>query len=266
VRRLTPDCSHCVGLCCVAPGFTVSADFAIDKPAGRPCPNLRADFRCAIHSTLRHDGFAGCAVYDCFGAGQQVVQHTYGADDWRQHPEMFEVFTVMRRLHELLWYVTEALALGEGTRVRSELAKAQRRLEQLTDGEPGEILAVDADAEWAAVNRLLLRASQAIREPGGQGGVPDRRGADLVGADLSGADLRRTSLRGALLIGADLTGARLELTDLTGADLRGADLSGADLAGALFVTQAQLDAARGDPATRVPPGRNRPAHWAAPGA
>jgi hypothetical protein len=265
VRRLTRDCSRCVGLCCVAPGFSVSADFAIDKPAGRSCPNLRADFRCAIHSTLRRDGFAGCAVYDCFGAGQQVVQHTYGGDSWRQHPEMFEVFTVMRSLHELLWYVSEALALGDGTRMRGELAKAQHRLEQLTDGEPGEVLAVDAEAERAAVNRLLLRASEAIRAPAGQR-VPDRRGADLVGADLSGADLRRTSLRGALLMGADLAGAQLELTDLTGADLRGADLSRADLAGALFVTQAQLDAARGDPATRVPPGRTRPAHWAAPAA
>jgi uncharacterized protein YjbI with pentapeptide repeats len=155
--------------------------------------------------------------------------------------------------------VTEAIALGDRTRVRGDLTQAQQRLERLTEGEAAEILAVDTDAERAAVNPLLLQASEAARAPHG----PDRRGADLVGADLSAADLRRASLRGALLVGADLTGARLDLTDLTGADLRGADLSGADLAGALFVTQAQLDAARGDMSARIPAGRNHPAHWAA---
>jgi hypothetical protein len=121
--------------------------------------------------------------------------------------------------------------------VRSELTQAQDRLERLTDG---DVIAVDPAAERAAINPLLLRASEAVRAPDGQP-VPDHRGADLAGANLAGADLRRASLRGALLIGADLRGARLELTDLTGADLRGADLRGADLVGALFVTQAQLE-------------------------
>jgi hypothetical protein len=248
VRELAADCTRCVALCCVVPGFSASADFAIDKPAGRPCPNLRADFRCGIHATLRQSGFGGCAAYDCFGAGQHVTERFGG-----QH----QVFVIMRSLHELLWYVTEAIALGDATRVRGELAQAQDRLERLTDG---DVLAVDPAAERAAINPLLLRASEAVRAPDGQR-VPDHRGADLAGADVSGADMRRASLRGALLIGADLRGARLELTDLTGADLRGADLRGADLSGALFVTQAQLEAADGDAATRLPAGRNRPAHW-----
>ena len=60
---------RCAGLCCVAPAFAASADFAIDKPAGRPCPNLRDDFRCGIHAELRERGFPGCEVFDCFGAG-----------------------------------------------------------------------------------------------------------------------------------------------------------------------------------------------------
>jgi hypothetical protein len=69
------------------------------------------------------------------------------------------------------------------------------------------------------------------------------------------------SLRGARLIAADLRGADLCSADVIGADLRDADLSGADLRGALFLTQPQLDAARGDMATRLPPGLNRPVHW-----
>src|SRR5205823_14753122 len=112
---LRADCSRCVGLCCVAPAFAASADFAIDKRAGQPCPDLHADFRCGIHDRLRQGGFPGCAAYDCFGAGQHVTEVTFGGRDWRRTPgiaeRMFAVFGVVRQLHELLWYLTEALTL-----------------------------------------------------------------------------------------------------------------------------------------------------------
>ncbi len=51
-RDLRADCERCFGLCCVAPAFSASADFAIDKPAGQACPNLQAAFRCGIHQRL----------------------------------------------------------------------------------------------------------------------------------------------------------------------------------------------------------------------
>src|SRR5919201_1603941 len=116
-QPLRADCERCFALCCVVPAFTASADFAIDKEAGEPCPHLDAGFRCAIHARLRGAGFPGCAAYDCFGAGQQVSQVTFAGRDWRSSPavarQMFAVFPVMRRLHELLWHLTEALALPE---------------------------------------------------------------------------------------------------------------------------------------------------------
>lgn len=112
---LRADCANCFALCCVALPFAKSTDFAVDKAAGTPCKNLRQDFRCGIHTGLRDKGFQGCTVFDCFGAGQQVSQVTFGGRDWRTDPgtarQMFEVFPVMRQLHELLYYLTEALAL-----------------------------------------------------------------------------------------------------------------------------------------------------------
>ncbi|NEC17762.1 pentapeptide repeat-containing protein, partial [Streptomyces parvus] len=51
--------------------------------------------------------------------------------------------------------------------------------------------------------------------------------------------------------------------DLIGADMRDTNLCGADLRGALFLTQPQLNAARGDARTKVPPALERPAHWTA---
>ena len=259
------DCERCFGLCCVAPAFSVSADFPIDKPAGRPCPNLRADFRCGIHDRLRPRGFAGCTVYDCFGAGQRVAQVTFGGQDWRTTSRadarrMFDVFPVVRQLHELLWYLTEALALEAAAPLHGELRAALEATERLTQGSPESLQALDLEPIRRDANVLLLRASELARA-GVHGEKPDHRGADLIGADLRYADLRGANLRGAYLISADLHHADLRSADLTGADMRGARLDGADLTGAIFVTQAQLDAANGDACTRLPPPLTRPGHW-----
>ena len=88
--NLLADCERCFGLCCVALPFFASADFAIDKPAGRPCPQPAAGFPLRHPHPLRERGFPGCTVYDCFGAGQQVAQVTFGGRDWRQAPETAE--------------------------------------------------------------------------------------------------------------------------------------------------------------------------------
>jgi len=296
---LAADCARCAGLCCVVPAFTRSADFAISKPAGQPCPNLGPDSRCAIHARLRDRGFGGCAAYDCFGAGQQTVQVTFGGRDWRSSPglaaEMFAAFGVMRQLNELRWHLAQAAellspggpagSLSAIGAIREELSEALRAAQGHASGTPEMLIKLDISAHRDTVSDLLRRVSAAVRAafaPGGQ----DLRGADLAGADLrptaprgaasggaapgraglraanqGGASLRGASLRGALLIGADLTGADLVWADLTGADLRGARVGGADLSGALFLSRNQAGSALGDARTRLPAALPRPAHW-----
>lgn len=264
---LRADCENCFALCCVAPAFAASADFAIDKPAGRACPQLRTDSRCGIHTRLREEGFRGCTVYDCFGAGQKVSQVTFGGADWRLRPrnarQMFKVFPIVRDLHELLWYLTEAMALQTAGSLHTELRRALDETERLTRRGPDALLQLDTAAHRRGVNSLLVRTSERARAGIGHKSE-DRRGADLVGANLRGADLRGANLRGACLVGADLSGADLRVADLTGADFRGADLAGADLTGSIFLVQSQLDAANGDAVTQLPPSLLRPKHWKAP--
>jgi hypothetical protein len=286
----------------VGPAFARSADFAIDKPAGRPCPALTDGHRCGIHAQLRERGFAGCTAYDCFGAGQQVVQVTFGGRAaWT--PEVFRVFDVMRQLHELLWYAADALDRPAAAPVHADLRAARDRIEALTAADPGTLAEVDPATHRATVAPLLRRASRLTRaadpadqdQPAhGPAGLhqapPDRAragrdrpshsqgartraragraGLDLAGQDLSGRDLRRAALRGAdlslaSLLGADLRDADLRTADLLGADLRGADLSGADLTGALYLTAMQVAGARGTAATRLPTALPRPGSWPA---
>lgn len=225
-----------------------------------PCPHLGPTFRCGIHSSLRERGFPGCEAFDCFGAGQQIVQGTFGGASWRAEPAlaepMFAVLPVMRQLHELLWYLAEAAVLVDDDDVRllqDEVASSTRL-------GVGELATLDVGAVSARVGDVLARVSATVRGRLASR-APDRVRAQLMGARLSGADLRGASVRGALLLGADLRSADLRFADLLGADLRGADLSGADLRDALFMTQPQLVSARGDAVTRLPSWARRPAHW-----
>ncbi|MFE6234405.1 pentapeptide repeat-containing protein [Cellulosimicrobium sp. NPDC057862] len=276
---LRSDCARCTGLCCVGLHLVRSADFAIDKPAGTPCPNLGDDFGCGIHARLRESGFSGCVAYDCLGAGQRVTAAVRSAHDgatWRDDPaaarDAFAALPVVTQLHELLWYLAEVLSMPPAAPVHDDARRALARTAPLADLAPAALLALDVGAVRRDVGPLVDRASALVRDaarrdaarrdaaratspyraPGAAVRRRLRPGADLVGADLRGLDLTGSDLRGALLLGADLRGARLDAVDLLGADLRGADARGADLSRALFLTPAQAGAVRRDARTALP--------------
>lgn len=268
---LYADCQSCFGLCCVALYFSASEGFPIDKEAGKPCLNLQPDFLCCVHKNLKEQGLKGCLTYDCFGAGQKVAQVSYGGQDWQKDPslakEMFEVFLIMRQLHELLWYLTEALTLKPAYPIHDTLSSMLKETERLTHLSPDSLLQIDVAAHRAEVNILLLKTSELVRAEARLGlkysgrKKSFGRGADLIGVDLRKRDLRGANLRGAYLIAADLRGTDLCGVDFIGADFRDTDIREADLSKSIFLTQAQLNAAKGDSRTKIPAALTRPRHW-----
>lgn len=255
--ELVADCSRCSGLCCVLLPYRRDAGFGADKPGGTPCHHLTSADRCEIHADLRQRGWSGCAVFDCFGAGQHVTQVTYGGASWREVDDLGEMAAVLssvRRIHEMLAHLGEAAARAPDP-AADRLA---RRLLALRDATPVELLTADLEELHEEVGDALDAASARVRGPD----RPDLARTDLSGTDLRGRDLRDARLRGATLIAADLRGVDLGAADLLGADLRDADLRGARLGAALFLTGPQLASARGDRHTEVPAALRRPGHWA----
>ncbi|HEX4833626.1 MAG TPA: pentapeptide repeat-containing protein [Trebonia sp.] len=200
--ELTADCARCFGLCCVAPGFAASGDFAISKPAGAPCPNLGDDFRCRIHDRLRPSGFTGCTVFDCYGAGQKVAQVTFSGTDWRRDPglarPMFAAFAVMRQLHELMWYLDQARSLPPAAPVRAEATAALAELSRLTRLGPAELATADLGPARERAGAALRRAGQLVRAAV-LGCFLDRAGEPLGGGDLARAAGLSPATLGAVL-------------------------------------------------------------------
>ncbi|MGH1425997.1 MAG: hypothetical protein ACRBBU_14825 [Pseudooceanicola sp.] len=111
---LIPDCGQCAALCCLSLAFDDGPDFALDKPAGTPCPNLgRHD--CTIHDALSTSGYSGCVRYSCLGAGQRVTQSLFAGQSWRDDPAltapMMAAFADLRAVHKRLDLLAAAMTL-----------------------------------------------------------------------------------------------------------------------------------------------------------
>ncbi len=165
--NLRADCKKCFGLCCVSLYFSASEGFPIDKDPGDPCINLQSDFQCCVHRSLKERNLKGCITFDCFGAGQKVAQISFGGNDWRKVPEyskqMYEVFLIMRQLHELLWYLTEALTLQPARGIHDALGSMLYETERLTHLSPDSLTELDVAVHRASVNSLLLKTSERVR-------------------------------------------------------------------------------------------------------
>lgn len=265
---LKADCTQCFGLCCTALNLIASNDFAINKPAGIPCPNLQKDYHCRIHSELREKGFKGCTVFDCLGAGQMIAQTTFGGSSWQNQPEnaekMFKAFPVMEQLFEMIAFIAEALSYKSNPVLQQELTEQLDLLQRLTKLNADELLNLDLNGYRQPVKVLLVKASREIRRRA----VPDngkrkleQPGVDWMGKNLKGKDLRGMNLRGAYLIAANLEQADLRAVDFIGADLRDANFCGTDLSTSLFLTQMQINSATGNRQTQLPVHLDRPFHW-----
>lgn len=269
---LRVDCQKCFGFCCVALYFSASEGFPTDKDAGQPCINLQTDFRCTVHKDLRQKGLKGCTAYDCFGAGQKVAQDTYSGLDWRKNPKtakkMFDVFLIVRQLHEMLWYLTEAFMIQSDSLIQEEINHMISETVRLTNLDADSIIGLDLVAHRNIVNPLLSKTSELVRSKSrrGQKSTLKRKKTiagrlNFIGADLRKLNLIGEDLRGAFLIAADIRGVDLRGADLIGADLRDADIRGADLSSSIFITQTQINAAKGDCNTKLPMSLVRPTYW-----
>lgn len=123
------DCARCAALCCIAYPSDDMPGFSAKKEAGEPCPKLGRDGLCTIYARRTEEGFAGCIRYECFGAGQHVVQTLFDGRDWRDDPAlrapMVEAFLAMRPVSDLLFLARWAEARTGSDRIGPVVAELE---------------------------------------------------------------------------------------------------------------------------------------------
>jgi len=260
------DCNKCFGLCCIALNFSASDGFPEDKAAGIACLNLEDGYTCAVHKELKKEGYRGCLGYDCLGAGQKISQITFKGKDWKQYPEssgkMFSAFLVMRQLHEMMWYLAQALYFQTNQIIKVEISTLLESILRIAEADADSLLALNLEVYRNTVNKLLRITSALLRGESKEKAAKRSSGnLDYFGADLRKTNMKGADLRGACLIAANMNGVDFTGADLISADIRDANVKGANLANCIFLTQAQVNTAKGDNFTKLPFMIDRPRHW-----
>lgn len=271
-EKLKIDCEKCFGICCVALYFSKTEGFPNDKVAGKPCINLQEDFGCKVHASLKDKGLKGCMTYDCFGAGQKVAQLTFKGEDWRKSKEqankIFDVFLVMRQLHEMLWYLYDAKTFIFSDNIKEEIDFMIKETNKLTNLDTKSIINIDIENHRIKVNSTLKKVIEVVKNNVSHDKKINSKnkknlkiGYDFIGADLKNTNLIGANFAGVFLIAADMRNTNLKGANLIGADLRDADIRGANLEEAMFITQTQINSAKGDSKTKLPNSIDRPEYW-----
>lgn len=258
IHKLTINCSQCSGLCCVALYCTKTDGFPADKAAGMPCQCLMSDFRCNIHSELATRNMRGCMAYDCFGAGQKVTQDCYPGITWNTHPELadeiFAVFLAIFQLHQMAWYLVESKTLVSEPRALAEIEALLSENQEVTSLPPRELLQFDIEQYRMKVNEVLKHICTSIARD-------TNSTKDYFGTNFKKANLDQRNFSMACMIAANLEGCSLRNTIFLGTDMRDANISNADLRESVFLTQMQVNAAKGNRATRLPEYLSYPDGW-----
>lgn len=261
-EKYSSDCSNCFGLCCAALQFQKSQDFPFSKKEGVSCGNLRSDFGCAVHNQLKANGFNGCTTYECFGAGQFISMELFKGVDWQYDPgskkQMFQLLPVVRNIHEIIYHLRGSMELTKNKEIEKACAELIKDLERIKQ-EPAVLAAFDIMPYRAISGRIFTEVSATHR--GKKAKYDFGSYGDLSGQNHASRDLSYQNFRGFLFIETILKDTNLQFCDFLGTDMRNADISGADLRQSLFLTQSQINAAKGNTFTRTPHGLNVPAHW-----
>ncbi|MEN1759178.1 pentapeptide repeat-containing protein [Anoxynatronum buryatiense] len=240
---------------------TKTDGFPENKEAGVPCKQLMPDFRCRIHSMLAKKGMKGCLAYDCFGAGQKVTQGIYANEDWKKNPEkateICRVFMMVFQLHQMIWYLLEALSLVTDESERRKFHDLMAAGRQLTTLPVEEMLKVDLTAYHGKVNQVLKQVSSRIASVSSK----KANNSDYFGKNFKKSNLNGRDFSMAIMVAANLEGCSLKGTNFLGADLRDANIKNTDLSEAVFLTQMQVNATLGNSNTKLPTTISRPAVW-----
>jgi hypothetical protein len=133
--------------------------FRVDKPPEVPCTHLNAQQRCRIHSARSAWGYAACAGFDCFGAGQWITQRLFKGASWKDSPDtarrMFDAYRYFVPRFEAAAMLEAALA-----HVRTDAQRAfVDRIEALTRPVPTDAPPVTDAAKLRKETIAMIRAA-----------------------------------------------------------------------------------------------------------
>ncbi|MCM0650049.1 pentapeptide repeat-containing protein [Clostridium swellfunianum] len=261
--QLKVDCTKCSALCCTALFFSKIDGFPENKKAGKPCTKLENDYRCKIHHELEKFNMKGCIGYDCFGAGQHVTQCIYKGETWQtseeKSKEIFDVFVIIFQLYQIRYFLEESKIIIPAKELWSDIENLIHENEALCNSTPQSILDIDIESYRNKANIILKQVSYFIIKSFKN--INNKMVTELLGKNFKKRNMSGLDLSMKLLIASNFDSCIFDGTIFLGADTRDANFSNADLREAVFLTQGQINSAKGNRSTKLPKHLDYPVTW-----
>jgi hypothetical protein len=205
----------------------------------------------------------GCIGYDCFGAGQHVTQYIYKGEAWQtsqgQSKEIFDAFVMVFQLYQIRYFLEESKIIIPAKELWSDIQNLINKNEALCNSTPQSILEVDIRSYRSKVNIILRQVCNCVIKcfkDSDNKKLTEFLGRNFKKRDMSGLDL---SMK--LLIATNFDSCIFDGTIFLGADTRDTNFSNADLREAAFLTQGQINSAKGNRNTKLPKHLDYPITW-----
>ncbi|MBS7528381.1 pentapeptide repeat-containing protein [Fusibacter paucivorans] len=261
-KPLQSDCLNCSGLCCVALYFSKTDGFPENKDAGKPCLYLQQDYLCKIHESLACKNMKGCIGYDCCGAGQAVTA-IYKGETWKTLPEksqeIFNVFKIIFQLHQMRWFLLEASMMTHAKILAPKINALIEENRRYCSNSPTDLISLDLKHYKKQVNGLLKEIGRMLRTHFPK--QSENHAIDYMGRNFKNRSFDGFDFSMLLLIASNFSGCTFSGANFLGTDLRDCCFNGANLSETVFLTQMQVNAARGDANTQLPRFLTRPVTW-----
>ena len=260
--RFISDCSRCSGLCCIALYCFKSDGFPQNKPVGKPCINLMDNFKCRIHNDLERMGMRGCIGYDCFGAGQYLTEEVYSGVTWQTQPErvkeICDLYMFMYRMFQLRFFLYESKKLASSETLLPEINQLLQENDEICRLPIQEMLPYPIDAYQDKVNHVLKKSCVELNK---FLGVKNSTETNFLNRNFKGKNLSGFDFNMKPLIASNFQNCNFKGATFIGTDTRDANFDGADLREAVFLSQGQINAAKGSRRTKLPKHLKYPVTW-----
>lgn len=239
------NCTQCYGLCCRALYFSKLDGFPENKQASIDCRQLNNDYTCKIHQELSSLHYKGCLSYDCMNAGV-LASSFYTKEEAPFHKEeLFHVFIKASMLVSFVYYLNDLERFHKST--TSTLLVHQ--LESILSNKE-ELLTCTPSLYQQELARLIRTATKHLQS------LPKHSKKNL-----SHQRLHQVNVANVSLIQYNCSHTIFDEVSFIGADVRDCNVCNADLRHTHFLTQAQVNAMKGNKQTKLPSHLSHPSHW-----
>ncbi|MEG0457218.1 MAG: pentapeptide repeat-containing protein, partial [Oscillospiraceae bacterium] len=187
----------------------------------------------------------GCLAYDCFGAGQKTTQHFINNINWKQdtakNHDIFQTFQIIFQLNQMQWYLLDAFLLISDNDLKTKIEDFIYENEKITNSGINEILNFNVEDYRFKINKILKQVCNTFSLYDYKNKQKNYLGYDFKNENIIGKDFSM-----ALLINANFENCILHNVNFLGADIRDSNLKNADLSHSVFLTQMQINSAKGN--------------------